>query len=149
MIRIFLVATLTLAFAFNANASFKSDAIVGRWINADNNLEVEIYKSGTEYRAKVVWFDDSDDKSKPMNSRCDEKNPNEALRSQRIIGLEVMHGLVFNDRAGEWQSGKIYDSSSGKEWDARVSLTSDGILKVRGYWHFTFLGQNISFKKVS
>ncbi|WP_394767414.1 hypothetical protein [Ferruginibacter sp.] len=39
----------------------------------DNNLDMEVYNSGNEYRAKIVWFDDSDDKSRPMAERCDTK----------------------------------------------------------------------------
>ena len=33
--------------------------------------------------AKVVWFDDTEDKSNPMNERCDKKNPDK-FRHQKI-----------------------------------------------------------------
>lgn len=114
----------------------------------DNNLKVEIYKTGEEYRAKVLWFDDTDDKTKPMSTRCDEKNPNKELRTRKIIGLEVLTGLKYSSDDEEWQDGKIYDSSSGKSYNAKVSMTSEGQLKVRAYWHVSFLGQNMYFKKV-
>jgi uncharacterized protein (DUF2147 family) len=117
-------------------------------MSADNNVEVEVFKTGNEYKAKVVWFDDSDDKSQPMGVRCDIKNPRETLRTRKIIGMEVMHGLVYNADDDEWQEGRIYDSSSGKDWNAKAWINKEGILKVRGYWHFSLFGQTMSFKRV-
>jgi Uncharacterized protein conserved in bacteria (DUF2147) len=71
--------------SFKKSNNNTADAIIGKWMNAeDNNLEVEIYKSGNEYKAKVVWFDDSDDKSRPMAQRCDTKNPDKTLRSRKL-----------------------------------------------------------------
>lgn len=125
------------------------EKIVGKWMaSEDSNLEVEIYKSGNEYRARIIWFDDTDDSSSPMAERCDTKNPDKTLRNRKIIGLQVMQGLVYNTEKDQWQDGQIYDASSGKQWNAKAWLTSDGYLKVRGYWHFEFMGQNICFKKM-
>lgn len=130
-------------------AENKEDAIVGKWMSTEGNLMVEVYKTGGEFKAKVLWFDDTDDKSKPMAVRCDTKNPDKTLRSRKLIGLEVMHGLVYDAGDGEWEDGRIYDASSGKDWNAKAWLTNDGSLKVRGFWHFEFFGQNMCFKKVS
>ena len=142
----FLLFTLC---SFKNNAGNNAGAITGKWMSAeDNNLEVEVYKSGNEYKAKIIWFDDSDDKSSPMAERCDVKNPDKTLRGRKIIGLEVMHGLVYNEDDDEWQGGRIYDASTGKDWNAKAWIAKDGFLKVRGFWHFEFFGQNMRFKKV-
>lgn len=134
--------------SFKNIASTHTDDIIGKWMNSeDNNLEVEVYKSGNEYKARIIWFDDTDDKTRPMAVRCDIKNPDKSLRARKIIGLEVMHGLVYNEDDDEWQDGRIYDASTGKEWNAKAWINKDGCLKVRGYWHFEFLGQNMCFKK--
>ena len=117
-------------------------------MNTDKNLEVEVFKAGNEYNGRVLWFDDTDDKSSPMNERRDTKNPDKSLRSRKIIGLVVMTGLVYNNNDDEWQDGRIYDSSSGKDWNAKAWINDEGILKVRGYWHFSIFGQNISFKRI-
>ena len=77
----------------NLHAQNREDAITGRWMSSDNNLEVEVYKDNTDFKARVIWFDDSDDKSKPMNERLDEKNNNKALRSRKIIGMEALWNL--------------------------------------------------------
>ena len=143
-----LLAAILLLSASVCNAQKNPDAILGKWMSADNNLEVEVLKSGTEYKAKVVWFDDSDDKSKPWNVRTDEKNPKKELRSRRIAGLEVLNGLTYNEDDDEWVNGVIYDSKSGKEWSAKVWLTKEGVLKVRGYWLLSLLGETMAFHKV-
>lgn len=141
------LAVLILLFS----SSFKKpstigDSIIGRWIaSEDKNLIVQVYKTGSEYKAVVSWFDDSDDKSHPMNTRYDTKNPDKALRTRKLIGLPVLRGLTYNEREAEWQDGHIYDPSSGKEYNAKAWLTDDGILKVRGYWRFEVLGRNMCF----
>lgn len=139
---------INLVLSFACFAQTKTDAILGKWMAEEKNLEVEIFKAGNEYKGIVVWFDDTDDKTIPMNMRCDRKNPDKLLRYRKIIGLEVMHGLTYNQDDEEWQGGRIYDSSSGKDWNAKAWL-KDGFLKVRGFWHFEFLGQTMRFKKIS
>ena len=149
MVKIFFLSFLTIANVSDAFSQINSDNIIGRWMSMENNLEVEVFKCGNQYKAIVLWLDDSDDKSRPMNKRCDSKNPVASLRIHKIIGLEVMHGLVYDSDDDEWKNGRIYDSSTGKDWNAKAWLTNDGVLKVRGFWHFEFLGKNISFKRVS
>ncbi|MBS1495370.1 MAG: DUF2147 domain-containing protein [Bacteroidetes bacterium] len=139
---------LTFIITQNIFAQNREDAITGKWMSSENNLEVEVYKVNTEFKARVIWFDDSDDKSKPMNERLDEKNSNKALRSRKIIGMEALRNLKYNTDDDEWQDGVIYDSSTGKEWNAKAWLTDKGLLKVRGYWHFSIFGQNMTFIKV-
>ncbi|MCW3107543.1 MAG: hypothetical protein JWQ09_2049 [Segetibacter sp.] len=144
----------SLALLFFIACSFKNstidnaDAITGKWMSTKGNLEVEVFKTGKEYKAKVIWFDDRDDKSRPMNTRCDKWNPDEQLRKQKILGMEVMKGLVYNANVREWQNGVIYDARSGKYYSASAVVTSAGLLKVRGYWHIRLFGQTMSFKKV-
>lgn len=132
----------------SSHAQANADAIIGKWMSSENNLMVVIFKQGNEYKARVVWFDARDNRTVSMNERRDTKNPDKTLRTQKIIGMEVMHGLMYNIKEDEWQDGRIYDASSGKDWNAKAWLTKDGCLKVRGFWHFEFLGQNMCFKKV-
>lgn len=124
------------------------DRIIGKWVaSKERNLVVRVFRSGAEFKATIVWFDDSDDKSQPMNIRCDTKNPDKSLRTRKLIGLEVLSGLIYNDKDKEWQNGHIYDPSTGKTYCAKVWLTGDGCLEVRGFWHFEFLGQTMCFIK--
>ena len=130
------------------HAQQNQEHIIGKWISLQKNVIVEVFKTGTEYRGKIVWFDDSDDKTRPMLLRTDFKNPEPSMRKRKLIGLEVMHGLYYNEKLHEWQDGKIYDASKGKHWNAKAWITKEGILNVRGFWRIELLGQNISFKKI-
>lgn len=143
----FFISFFILFSSFSHTGKNNADAIKGTWMSMEGNLKVEVYKKGNEYFSKVIWFDDTDDLSNPMATRMDTKNPDKTLRNRKIIGTEVMHGLVYNADDDEWQDGIIYDCSSGKEWNAKAWINSEGVLKVRGYWHLSIFGQNINFKK--
>lgn len=124
------------------------DQIIGYWMSTENNLEVQIFKEGDNYNAKVIWIDDRDDKNRPMNMRTDFRNPDESLRNRKIIGLVVMNGLIYNNDNNDWEEGKIYDPHNGKDWNAKAFVTKGGLLKVRGYWGFQLLGKDLLFRKI-
>jgi len=141
---IFLISLISL----NSNAQGNPDVILGKWMTIEGNLEVEVYKQNNDFKAKVVWFDDSDDKSKPINERRDEKNPDKALRSRKWIGMEVLSNLRYYPHDDEWEDGKIYDGKTGKEWSSVVWMTKDNLLKVKGYWLFKFISETETFKRI-
>ncbi len=99
-------------------SQYNSNAILGKWMTIESNLEVEVYKQNDEFKAKIIWFDDTDDKSKPMTERMDEKNPNPALRSRKWLGLDVLHNLRYYPDDNEWEDGKIYNCKTGKEYSS-------------------------------
>lgn len=125
------------------------DAIIGKWMTEQNDLEVEVYKQDNSFKAKVVWFNDSDDKSQPMDLRLDDKNPNKSLRSRKCIGMDVLRDLHYDAEEKEWVDGKVYVAKNGKEWDSLAWITEDNLLKVKGYWLFKFLCQTLTFKRVT
>lgn len=125
------------------------DAIIGKWMAIpQKNLIVEVFKYKNEYRGKIVWFNDNDDKTKPMNTRLDEKNLNPALRKRKVLGLEVLENMVYNSKSNRWESGKIYDAKSGRIWNSSARIKKDTTLEVRGFWHFEFIGMNMNFKRI-
>ena len=148
-ISVSLVTVLMSFIAITSIAQSNADAIVGKWeAYPKKNLIVQVFKDNNEFKARIVWFNDSDDKTKPMDMRLDEKNPDPSLRSRKILGMEVLQGMVYNANNNRWESGKIYDAKSGRVWSSSAWITKDNILHVRGFWHFEFIGQNMNFKKV-
>ncbi|MEP6595408.1 MAG: DUF2147 domain-containing protein [Ginsengibacter sp.] len=134
----------------SSNAQYNpEDAIIGKWINVQNNLEVEVYKQNNCFKAKLLWFNDNDDTSKPMGLRLDDKNPDKSLRSRKLIGMDVLKDLRYSAEDKEWQDGKVYVAKNGKEWDSVAWMTEDNLLKVKGYWLFKFLCQTLTFKKLN
>lgn len=122
--------------------------IVGLWISMQRNVMVEIYKDSLTFKGKVVWFDDSDDNTKPMNTRTDINNPVKSLRNRKIIGIDVLKGLTYNTRCNCWQNGRIYDVQTGKTWNASLTLLNKNLVKVRGFWHYEFFGRSMRFRRV-
>ncbi len=130
-------------------AQCQSDAILGKWIPYPRqNFIVEIYKDSNQYKGRLVWFKDTDDTTKPMAVRLDEKNPKPELRHRKLLGIEVLSGMVFNPKTLRWEDGEIYDAKNGRIWSSTARLTKAGTLEVRGFWHFEFIGQSVIFKKV-
>lgn len=145
---IFLLFYISPAFASTYNP-VAEDQIIGKWMSTKENVMVNVYKSGNQFKAKVIWFKDSDDPSSPMNVRCDVHNANKALRKQRIIGMDVLKQLKYNPSTGRWEDGIIYDAKSGREWNSVVYFNDDGLLEIKGYWQFEFLCKTITFNRVN
>lgn len=128
-------------------AQTKEDDVLGRWISTDNKVAVNMYKHGSDYRAKVIWFNDKLGSGKPMNSRVDDDNPDPSLRSRKIIGMYILEDLTYNSANQRWQNGKIYDASTGRTWDAYLEIQKSGELRVRGFWKFKWIGKTIHFRR--
>ncbi|MBU1373367.1 MAG: DUF2147 domain-containing protein [Bacteroidetes bacterium] len=123
--------------------------ILGRWISLQKNVIVEIYKENNEFKAKVCWFNDDDNPAKPMAMRTDLHNPDVNLRSRKIIGLDILKELTYNSQSQRWEGGMIYDPLSGREWSSVVYFSDDGLLQVKGFWHFEFISKTMTFKRLS
>ncbi|WP_295770315.1 DUF2147 domain-containing protein [uncultured Mucilaginibacter sp.] len=149
------ILTLTLfycltCFSLNANKAVEPcDMICGKWQSEKKNCIVEVSHDDDDYVARLVWFDDSDDPSKPMESRLDTNNPDKKLRSRKLVGMNVLQGLVYKSKTNSWENGMIYDAQTGKKWNAAANLVAPGKLKVTGYWHFKFIGRSMIFNRVS
>ena len=134
--------------AIKSTAQNKRDAILGKWESTEKNLIVEVYEQDKNFRARVVWFYDEDDTITPIEQRLDIKNPNKNLRSRKIIGSDILSGLVYDAKQNRWEKGRIYDSSSGRTWDATVWLTDPDSLSVRGFYVVRWFGKTLNFTKV-
>jgi uncharacterized protein (DUF2147 family) len=137
---------ISLVFSTQAATPADSDRICGKWIASDKKMIVEVYKDKDQFRAKIVWF--NDDPSKPMNEWRDTHNPDPTLRSRRILGMDVLSGLRYDEKSRTWEDGMIYDAQHGKQWDAAGYIDNDGTLKVKGYWHIKLIGRTMIFKRV-
>lgn len=140
----YLAIFFLLAITLRLNAQHNADAILGKWESVEKNLIVEVYKQDNSFRANIVWFNN------PGNSlpETDVKNPDKDLRSRKVVGMDVLSGLTYNQRQDKWTGGKIYDCTSGKTWDATVWLEDDNDLNVRGFYLVRWLGKTMEFKRI-
>lgn len=139
-ISLFLLLSLSITFAF----SQKRDDILGKWLNASGEGQIEIYKKGEKYFGKLAWLKNpNDDRGKP---KMDEKNPTASLKNKSLLGLEILKNFDFDE--DEWTDGTIYDPKTGKTYSCNMSIKSNGQLNIRGYVGISIIGRSESWKRV-
>jgi len=143
----FLICFLLPAMFLPPPAVHNSDMVCGKWMSSERNLIVQVYKEGESFKAKVIWFLNTD-KSKTMDEWTDKHNPDPSLRERKLIGMSILKNLSYEPKSNSWEEGKIYDAKNGREWDASARIDKDGTLKVTGYWHFKFIGRTMTFVRV-
>jgi len=120
--------------------------ICGKWESEQHNLRILIYVQHDNFHAKIIWFSDTD--GKPMDYWRDIRNPDSRLRSRKILGMEILSGLHYNAQTNSWEDGMVYDSRHGRYWNASANIGKKGMLHVRGYWHFKWIGRTINFYRI-
>ena len=116
----FILASMTFASAY-------AQDVIGKWKLDDGSAIVEVYKSGDVYNGKIVWL--SEPNEADGTPAVDSNNPDKSLRSRRLIGLNMLHGL--KKTGGEYSGGKIYDPGNGKTYNCSMKVEGD-VLHVRG-----------------
>jgi len=132
--------------AVNGTAqAYKTDDILGTWLNQEATGKIQIYKEGNKYFGKLVWL------RTPMDSitglpRTDKENPDPKLKSKPLIGLVNLKNFTF-DGKDEWSGGTIYDPKNGKTYKCYIQFSSVNKLKIRGYLGISMLGRNTYWTK--
>ena len=123
---ILLLVVLSFSNLFDQN---NADAIIGKWLKTPKeDLIIEVYKVKDEYRGKISWSKNNDNK-KPL-------------------GFLILDNLRYNTKTKKWENGKIHDPNSGSTYTAEAKIKSAGELEVSGYKFFKFFGAKKTFKKV-
>lgn len=127
----FLGFTLTAAVMVAApmqSAFAAANDVLGVWITPGGKSNVQISKSGNNYVGKIISLKDPKVNGKP---KVDDKNPNKALRSRPLQGLQLLSGLTYKD--GMWVGGTIYNPTDGKTYSCQMKLKDSKTLELRGY----------------
>ena len=115
----------------------------GVWDTGESH--VDIYECGALLCGRIIALDeplDADGKEK-----TDGNNPDPALRSRPIIGMDLIAGFSRkSDR--EWTGGTIYDPRDGKTYKCRMSVQDDGTLEVRGYVGLPLFGKTVVWTRI-
>jgi uncharacterized protein (DUF2147 family) len=125
-------------------ATGDADDILGVWANGSNKGHIEIYKLNGRYYGRIIWLKHPYDASgKP---KVDFRNPDENARNQRLLGLVMLRGFMYED--DEWKGGKIYNPQDGKEYNSFIRLTDDKTMSVRGYIGISLFGKTEKFIRI-
>jgi uncharacterized protein (DUF2147 family) len=118
---------LLIGLAFAAAPSPQSaDAVVGRWKTPVHNGVVEITRCGASICGKII----ASDKLRTNPNLPDANNSTPALRTRRLMGLQIMSG--FKAQGAGWYGGKIYNAEDGKTYSAEVTMSGNDTLNLRG-----------------
>lgn len=121
----------------------KADQIIGTYeavSDESNNVShIKIYKaSNGKYYGEIVWLkvpNYPDGKEK-----VDRLNPEEKLRSRKLIGLKLLNDFVYDASESEWNNGTIYNPATGKTYNAFIKLDGPDKLHIRGYIGASWMG---------
>lgn len=132
----------------NAHAAPSPELICGKWASTEKNLIIEVYRENNIYKARIIWFNSGGD-AKMMYTTLDDQNPDKSLRGRKVLGMSILKNLSYYPDKNSWEDGLVYDAKHGREWNASAYIDKQGLLEVRGYWHFKCIGRTLTFKKVS
>lgn len=137
--RILLLGSILMVAGSLLAQDYKTDDILGHWLNEDQDGKVEIYKENGKYFGKLVWlkFPIDEETGKP---KLDKHNPDDELKKRPSKGIVLMTDFEY-DGDGEWDEGEIYDPKSGKTYSCYMKLESMEKLKVRGFIGVSLIGK--------
>jgi len=119
----FLILTFTL---FISTFAYSQKKITGKWINEDNDAQIEIFQKESKFFGRIVWLKEPNQPSgKP---KTDLKNENDNLRKRPIIGLVILSDLVYSN--GKWINGSMYSPKNGVSVACSATLINENELKL-------------------
>jgi uncharacterized protein (DUF2147 family) len=112
--------------------AFAADkSIDGMWKMGDGKLVVKVDRcTGNKICVKIAsiakaFHDDG-------TPRLDDKNPNPALRSRPVVGLQIIDDLAPTGD-NTWK-GRLYNSDDGRTYTAYATLRGGSRFEVKGCW---------------
>jgi len=123
-----------------------ADQILGKWLNEDKDAHVEVYKEAGKYFGKIVWLKEPNEELTGL-PKLDDENEDVTLQSRPVMGLVILKDFIF-DGDEEWEDGTIYDPKNGKTYSCYMEFDEEGILKIRGYIGFSWIGRSSYWTRV-
>lgn len=119
-------------------------AVLGVWTTPNDKSRVHIYRNANgSFAGKIVWLKQPDypagykNKALAGKPKVDIHNPEKAMRSRPVLGMDVLTGFEYSPSDHDWRKGKCYDPEEGKTYTCRMWLKNPDTLMVRGYvWIF-------------
>lgn len=103
--------------------------ILGRWISPKykdgNQVILEVYeKEDGQFYGKMIG------QTVPLyqegefagQEKMDLKNPDASLRTRKLIGLELMERMSYQEEANDYSGGQIYIPGMGKTMYAKIQI---------------------------
>lgn len=98
-----------------------AESPVGVWLTEEQNSKIRIAPCGKALCATILW-------ARPAG--VDQHNPDPALRSRSVIGIDLSRDMKPDGRGG-W-AGSIYNPQNGNTYKVTLKPVSDRELEVGG-----------------
>jgi uncharacterized protein (DUF2147 family) len=120
--------------------------VLGKWKTIDDETKkeksiIQIYEVNGKIHGKILELLNGESQDKICTACTGNR------KGKKIVGMEILSGLE-KDSDTEWEDGKIYDPSKGKEYSCEIKLASADKLEVRGYVGFSFVGRSQNWFRV-
>ena len=114
-----------------------ADEAIGVWLTKSGSY-VKFFKCGARLCGKIIK------RRKP--NQLDSKNKNPKLRHRKILGINLLFGLV-KDKPNRWK-GKLYNPEDGAIYAGYVTVQSHDRVKMSGCWTMGFPCKSQVWKRV-
>jgi uncharacterized protein (DUF2147 family) len=126
MTRTLLIPAAALVFTLAGNAASARPLEGTTWRTQSGSGTIRIEACGQKTCGRILGGTPS-----ASQSELDTKNPNPALRSRPLIGLNILSG--FTRQADfSYKGGTIYNPEDGRTYRSEFRLKPDGRLEVKG-----------------
>ena len=137
----FLIILLTATTALGAGLK----GILGIWNTEMGESKVAILECGEKLCGKIIWLKNpvyTDNlEGKLGTTVIDNKNPDPALRSRPVVGLQILDGFTAEDD-NTWANGACYDPENGNTYRGKIHLAAPYRLELRGYIGIPLFGRS-------
>lgn len=121
------------------------EGILGIWKTEQDESKIEIFRCGEKFCGSIVWLKNpnyTDSRDGAVGTPViDHKNPDHALRSRPVLGLQVLNGFT-PENGTTWVGGTCYDPKSGKTYRGKIHLAAPDRLELRGYIGIPLFGRS-------
>jgi uncharacterized protein (DUF2147 family) len=126
------LALIVAVMAAGQNASAQSSsALNGNWATRGFGSVVQFRPCASDAATlcgRIIWlWEPNDERGRP---RVDNHNPDRALRSRSLVGVEIVRGLR-ETAPGAWSEGSLYNPDDGRTYTGTVRMRN-GALELRG-----------------
>lgn len=109
-------------------APARAEELIGTWLTQMGDAHIRVARCAKALCGTIVWLKDAID-PKTGRPQEDDKNPDPAKRSRKIVGLQIF--AMELDATNSWTGG-IYNSDDGKVYRGRLSPRGENELEVQG-----------------
>jgi uncharacterized protein (DUF2147 family) len=119
--------TIVAVAMLTAAPAMASDSVLGTWVMSNGKVTVRVSPCGSALCGTLVGL------KKPLNKngkpKTDHENPNPALRSRPVIGIQILNNMKPTG-PNSW-AGTIYNADDGRTYSSKMSFNGNA-MKVKG-----------------